>query len=134
MSPQARRIAFGLALLAYVPVIAWVGLVATPGYGLLPWLSIVVAPAALAVVALGVLRNTPSARATARVALAVLGLWLAENVGAIFWHLVGWEQRQGAPLGEAILGAIDQSAPRAPYWLAALLPLCVGGIYLWRSR
>jgi hypothetical protein len=81
-----------------------------------------------------VLRNTRPARATAWVALAVLGLWLAENVGAIFWHLVGWEQRQGAPLGEALLGAIDQSAPRVPYWLAALLPLCAGGVYLWRSR
>jgi hypothetical protein len=86
------------------------------------------------VLALGVLRNTRPARATAWAALAVLGLWLAENAGAIFWHLVGWEQRQGAPLREAILGAIDQTAPRVPYWLAALFPMCVAGAYLWRSR
>ena len=134
MSPQHRRIALGIALLVYVPVIAWVGLVATPGYGLFPWLSIVVAPVALAVLALGVLRNTRPARTTAWGALAVLAAWFAENVGAIFWHLVGWEQRQGAPLGDAILGALDQSVPRVPYWLATLVPLCVAGVYLWRSR
>jgi hypothetical protein len=134
MSLRHRRIALGIALLAYVPVVGWVALVATPGYGLLPWLSILIAPAALAVLALGVLRDTRPARATAWVALAVLGLWFAENVAAIFWHLVGWEQRQGAAFGEAILGAIDQSSPRVPYWLAALFPLCVAGAYLWRSR
>ena len=134
MSPQRRRVALGVALLAYVPVIAWVGLVATPGYGLFPWLSIVVAPAALAVLALGVLRNTPPARATARGALGVLALWLTENVAAILWHLVGWEQRQGAPLGDAIVGALGESVPRIPYWLAALCPLCVAGAYLWRTR
>ena len=134
MSPRHRRIALGSTLLAYVPVLGWIALVATPGYGLVPWLSIVVAPAALAILALGVLRNTRSARATAWVALAVLALWFAENVGAIFWYLVGWEQRQGAPLDEAILGAIDQSAPRVPYWLATLFPIGVAGAYLWRSR
>jgi len=78
--------------------------------------------------------NTRPARRTAWLALAVLGLWLAENVTAIFWHLVGWEQRQGAALGEAIVGALGESVPRVPYWLAALLPLCVGGVSLWRSR
>lgn len=134
MSPLHRRIALGTALLAYVPVLAWVGLVATPGYGLLPWLSIVLAPVALAVLALGVLRNTRPARVTAWAALAVLGLWLAENVGAILWHLVGWEQRQGASFGDAIVGALGESVPRVPYWLAALFPLCVAGTYLWRTR
>ena len=134
MSPQHRRIALGVALLAYVPVIAWVGLVATPGYGSIPWLSIVIAPAALAVLALGVLRNTRPARITAWAALGVLGLWLAENVVAIFWYLVGWERRQGAQLGDAIVGALGESVPRVPYWLAALFPLCVAGAYLWRSR
>lgn len=134
MSPQRRRIALGVALLAYVPVIAWVGLVATPGYGALPWVSIVIAPVALAVLALGVLRNTRPARATAWGALVVLAIWLAENVGAILWHLVGWEQRQGAALGDAIVGAIGESVPRTPYWLATLFPLCVAGVYLWRTR
>lgn len=134
MSPRHRRTALGIALLAYVPVVGWIALVATPAYGSFPWISIMLAPAALAVLALCVLRDTRPARATAWVALAVLGLWLAENVGAIFWHLVGWEQRQGAPFGEAILGAIDQSAPRVPYWLATLFPMCVAGAYLWRSR
>ena len=134
MSPQHRRASLGIALLAYVPVIAWVGLVATPGYGLVPWLSIVLAPATLAVLALGVLRNTRPARATAWGALVVLGLWLAENVAAILWHLVGWEQRQGATLGDAIVGALGQSMQRAPYWLAAFFPLCLAGAYLWRTR
>lgn len=134
MSPQHRRVALGIALLAYVPVIAWVGLVATPGYGSMPWLSIVVAPAALAVLALGVMRNTRAARGTAWAALGVLGLWLVENIAAILWHLVGWERRQGAPLGDAIVGALGESVPRVPYWLAALAPLCVAGAWLWRSR
>lgn len=128
------RIAPGALCLVYVPVLAWVSLVATPAYVLLPWLSAFAAPVALAVLALGMLLNTRPARRTAWVALAVLGLWLAENVGAIFWHLVGWEQRQGASLGEAIVGALGQSVPRVPYWLAALFPLCLGGVYLWRSR
>ena len=134
MSPQRKRIALGVALLAYLPVIAWVGLVATPAYVLLPWVSALIAPVALAVLALGVLRNTRVARTTAWGALGVLVLWLAENIVAIFWHLVGWEQRQGAALGDAVVGALDQSVPRIPYWLAALAPLCVAGAYLWRSR
>lgn len=134
MSPRHRRIALGFALLAYVPVIAWIGLVATPAYVLLPWVSAFIAPIALAVLALGVLSDTRSARITAWSALAVLVLWLGENVCAILWHLVGWEQRQGAALGDAIAGALGESVPRAPYWLAALLPLCVAGIYLWRTR
>ena len=134
MSPQSKRVAFGIALLAYVPVIAWVGLVATPGYGSFPWLAVAVAPVALAVLALGVLRNTRPARTTAWGALAVLALWLGENVAAIFWHLVEWQRRQGAMLDEAIFGALGESMPRVPYWLAALFPLCAAGAYLWRSR
>lgn len=128
------RIVLGALCLAYVPVLGWVSLVATPSYVPLPWLSIFVAPAALAVIALGVLLNTRRARATAWGALAVLGAWLVVNVGAIYWYLVGWEQRQGARLGEALIGALGHSVPRVPYWLAALFPLCIAGVYLWRSR
>jgi hypothetical protein len=128
------RIVLGSLCLAYVPFLAWISLVTTPAYVLFPWVSAFAAPTALAVLALGVLVNTRAARRTAWVALAVLGLWLAENVGAILWHLVGWEQRQGALLGDAIAGALGQSVLRVPYWLAALLPLCAGGAYLWRSR
>ena len=128
------RIALGAALLAYVPVLAWVGLVATPSYVALPWLSVFAAPAALAALALCVLLNTRAARFTAWGAFAVLALWLLENVAASYWHLVGWEQRQGAPLGDALVGALGESVPRIPYWLAALFPLCVAGTYLWRSR
>lgn len=128
------RIALGVACLLYVPLLGWVSVVATPAYVSFPWLSIFIAPAALAVLALGVLLNTRAARATAWAALGLLALWLAENVGAVFWHLVGWEQRQGAALGDALVGALGASVPRAPYWLAALLPMCVGGVYLWRSR
>jgi uncharacterized membrane protein len=95
MSPRHRRIA----------------LVATPAYGLSPWVSILLAPVALAVLALGVLRNTRPARTTAWVALAVLGLWFAENVAAI-----------------------DQIAPRIPYWPATLFPMSVAAAYLWRTR
>ena len=128
------RVALGSLCLLYVPLLAWISLVATPAYALFPWLSVFVAPAALGVVALGVLLNSRAARRTAWAALGVLALWLAENVGAIFWHLVGWERRQGAALGDALIGALGESVPRIPYWLAALLPLCVAGSYLWRSR
>src|SRR5215467_30152 len=103
MSPQHRRIAFGIALLAYVPLLAWVSLVATPAYATFPWFSAFAAPIALAVLALGVLRG---ARRTAWLAFAALGLWLAENVVSIYWHLVGWEQRQGAAFGDALVGAL----------------------------
>jgi hypothetical protein len=38
-------------------------------------------------------------------------------------------------LGSALLaGAIDQAAPRIPYWLATLFPMSVAGAYLWRTR
>lgn len=128
------RVALGALCLLYVPFLAWVSLVATPAYVTFPWLSAFTAPSALAVLALGLLLNTRAARATAWVAFAVLALWLAENVVAIFWHLVGWEQRQGAPLGDALVGALGQSVSRLPYWLAALIPLCLAGACLWRSR
>ena len=129
-----RRLVPAALCFAYVPILAWISLVATPAYVLLPWLSAFAAPVALAVVALGLLLNTPAARRTAWAALAVLGLWLAENVGAIFWHLVRWEQRQGASFRDAIVDALAESVTRVPYWLAALLPLCASGVYLWRSR
>ena len=41
---------------------------------------------------------------------------------------------QRAALGDAPVGALEQSVPRAPYWLAVVVPLCVAGVYLWRSR
>ena len=128
------RMVIGALFLLYVPLLAWIALVATPAYGLAPWLSVFLAPVALAVVALGVLLGTRASRATAWGALGILALWLGENVGAIYWHLVGWEQRQGAALGDALVGALGESVPRIPYWLGALLPVCVGGVYLWRSR
>ena len=124
----------GVACLLYVPFLGWISLVATPAYVLFPWLSVFLAPAALAVLALGLLLDTRAARATAWAALGVLALWLAENVATIFWHLVGWERRQGAALGDAIVGALGESVPRVPYWLAALVPLCVASVHLWRSR
>jgi hypothetical protein len=131
VTANATRIALAAALLAYVPLLAWISLVATPAYVTFPWLSAFAAPIALAVLALGVFRG---ARRTAWAALAVLGLWLAENVVSIYWHLVGWEQRQGAAFGDALVGALGQSVSRSPYWLVALLPLCVAGAYLWRTR
>ncbi len=129
-----KRVALGAALLLYVPLLAWVSLVATPAYVAFPWLSASAAPVALAVLAFGVLLRGRAARATAWLALLALALWLAENMASIFWRLVEWEQRQGAPLGEALVGALGGCVSRAPYWLAVLLPLCVAGAYLWRAR
>ena len=129
-----KRVALGAGLLAYVPVLGWVGLVATPAYVAFPWLSAFAAPIALAVLGLGVLFGTRAARVTAWLALGVLAAWLLENVAAILWWLVGWQRRQGAPLGEALVGALGDSVSRIPFWLAALFPLCVAGAYLWRTR
>jgi hypothetical protein len=68
------------------------------------------------------------------VAFASLALWLLENVGSVYWGIVDWERRRGAAFGDALVGALEQSVPRAPYWLAVLLPLCVAGGYLYGSR
>jgi hypothetical protein len=129
-----KRLALGGALLAYVPLLAWVSLVATPAYGTFPMLSAFVAPIALVALALGVLLGGRAARTTAWLALAILALWLVENVTSIFLRLVDWERRMGAELGDALAGAVEQSLARSPYWLAVLLPLCVAAAYLWRTR
>lgn len=134
MSPPHRRIALGALCLAYVPFLAWISLVTTPAHVTLPMLSAFVPPAAFASLALGLLVSQRAARATALVAFCVLAVWLIENVGSIFWRIVNWERWQGASLGDAVVGAMEQSVPRAPYWLAVALPLCVAGSYLYLAR
>jgi hypothetical protein len=70
------------------------------------------------------------------IVVVVLGVWLLENVGSILWRLVQWERWQGADLGHALLGAVESSSSRAPYWLAIVAPLLValGCLRLTRAR
>ena len=128
------RIALGALCLAYVPFLGWISLVTMPAYVTWPMLSAFVPPAALASLALGLIVSRRAARVTALLASCVLAVWLIENVGSVFWRIVDWERWQGASLGDAVVGALEQSVPRAPYWLAVVVPLCVAGVYLWRSR
>ena len=134
MSPPHRRIALGALCLAYVPFLGWISLVITPAYLTWPMLSAFVPPVAFASLALGLIVSHRAARATALLAFCVLLVWLVENIGSVFWRIVDWERRQGASLGDAFVGALEQSVPRAPYWLAVVLPLGVAASYLYVSR
>lgn len=128
------RIVLGAFCLAYVPFLGWISLVTTPAYVTWPMLSAFVPPMVFAALALGLIVSQRAARATALFAVCVLAVWLLENVGSVYWRIVDWERWQGAALGDAMVGALEQSVPRAPYWLAVLLPLCVAGGYLYVSR
>ncbi len=124
----------GALLLAYVPFLAFVAVVTTPAYVGFPLLSVFVAPAVLASLALALLLSARAARVTAWLVVAVLGLWLIENVASILWYLAGWEMRQGATPAAAFLGALEQSRSRVPYWLAVLLPIVLAAAYLHVSK
>ena len=128
------RLVLGALLLAYVPFFAYVALVATPAYAALPQVSIYAAPAVLASLALALLFSPRTARATAWLAVAVLGAWLAENVASSIWYLAQWEMRQGQQAFPAFLGALGQCGSRAPYWLAVLLPIGVATAQLRFSK
>ncbi|HXU43707.1 MAG TPA: hypothetical protein VN675_15375 [Burkholderiales bacterium] len=134
MSPPHKRIALGTLCLAYVPFLGWISLVTTPAYVWWPMFSAFVPPVVFASLALGLIVSERAARVTALFAACVLAVWLLENVGSVYWRIVDWERWQGAALGDALVGALEQSVPRAPYWLAVLLPLCVAGGYLYVSR
>ena len=129
-----NRIVLGALCLAYVPFLGWISLVTTPAYVTWPMLSAFVPPVAFASLALGLLVSQRAARATALIAFCILAAWLVENVGSVFWRIVDWERWQGASLGDAVVGALKQSVPRAPYWLAVVLPLCVAGSYFYLAR
>ncbi len=129
-----RRIVLGALCLAYVPFLGWISLIATPAYVTWPMFSVFLPPAAFATLALGLIVSERAARITALLALVVLALWLIENIGSAFWRIVDWERWQGATLGDAFVGALEQSGPRAPYWLAVVAPLCVAAAYLYVSR
>jgi hypothetical protein len=128
------RLVLGALLLAYVPVFAFVAVVATPAYATFPQLSIFAAPAALAALGLALLLSPRAARVMAWLAVAVLGLWLAENVASIVWYLAQWEMQQGLEPLPALLRALGQCGSRAPYWLAALLPICAAAAQLRFSK
>jgi len=134
MSANAKRIALGALCLLYVPFLGWISLVTTPAYVSWPMLSAFVPPVAFSSLALGLIVSPRAARVTALFAFCLLAVWMIENVGSVYWRIVDWERWQGAALGDALVGALEQSVPRAPYWLAVLLPLCVAGVYLYVSR
>ncbi|HUQ24238.1 MAG TPA: hypothetical protein VM140_01110 [Burkholderiales bacterium] len=134
MTADAKRMALGALCLAYVPFLGWISLVTTPAYVTWPMLSAFVPPVAFASLAFGLLVSRRAARATALIAACILAVWLLENVGSVFWRIVDWEREVGASLGDALVGALEQSVPRAPYWLAVVVPLCVAGSYLYLAR
>jgi hypothetical protein len=131
---RAARLTLGGMLLAYVPFLAYVAVVSTPAYVKFPLLSVFVAPAVLTSLALALLFSARAARVTAWLVVAVLGVWLAENMASILWYLVDWEMRQGAVLTTAIFSAIGQSGSRAPYWFAVLFPIVIAAAYLHISK
>ena len=128
------RIVLGALCLLYVPFLGWISLVTTPAYVTWPMFSAFVPPVVFASLALGLIVSSRAARTTALLAVVVLAVWMIENVGSVYWRIVDWERWQGAAFGDALVGALEQSVPRAPYWLAVLLPLCVAGVYLYVSR
>ena len=128
------RIVLGALCLAYVPFLGWISLVTAPAYVTWPMLSAFVPPVVFASLALGLIVSQRAARTTALFAFCVLAVWLLENIGSVYLRIVAWERWQGAALGDAMVGALEQSVPRAPYWLTVLLPLAVAGVYLYRSR
>jgi hypothetical protein len=128
-----RRVA-GALLLAYVPLLAFVAVVATPAYATFPQVSIFAAPAVLASLALALLLSPRAARFAAWLAVAVLGLWLTDNVVSIVWYLAQWEMQQGLEPLPAVVRALGQCGSRAPYWLAALLPICAAAAQLRFSK
>jgi hypothetical protein len=134
LDARARRLALGATCLAYVPFLGWISLVTTPAYVWWPMLSAFIPPAAFASFALGLIVSRRAARATAWLAGVVLAAWLVENVVTVYLRIVDWERWQGASVGGAIISALEQSVPRAPYWLAVLLPLGVACAYLYASR
>lgn len=129
---HAARLTLGGMLLAYVPFLAYVAVVSTPAYVKFPLFSVFVAPAVLA--ALALLLSARAVRAIAWLAVAVLSVWLAENMASILWYLVDWEIRRGTAIKTAIFSAIGQSGSRAPYWLAVLFPIVIAAVYLYLSK
>jgi hypothetical protein len=121
----------GTLALLYVPLLAWVAVVATPAYGALPAFSMFLPPVALASLALALFMRESTSRFVACIALAVLAAWLAENIFSIVRHEIGWAERQGADGASAVAAGLRQSLSRAPYWLAAALPLALAG---WMAR
>ena len=131
---SALRLTLGALLTAYVMPLGYVSLVSTPIYAHFPYFSIYLAPAVVAMLGLALLLSARAVRPMAWIVVVVLGAWLAENVGSIFWRLVQWERWQGADLGYALLGAAEASGSRAPYWLAILAPLLVAVACLRSTR
>jgi hypothetical protein len=130
----ALRLTFGALLTAYVAPLGYIAIVATPVYMPFPYFSLYIVPAVVAMLGLALLLSARAVRPMAWIVVAVLGAWLLENVGVIFWRLVQWERWQGAGFGDALRGALEQSGSRAPYRLAILAPLVVAVVCLRLTR
>ena len=114
--------------------LGYIALITTPAYVQFPYFSVYIVPAVVAMLGLALLLSARAVRPMAWIVVAVLGVWLIENVGSIFWRLVQWERWQGADVGRALLGAFEASGTRAPYWLAILAPLVVAVVCLRFTR
>jgi hypothetical protein len=115
-------VALGALALLYVPVLAYVAIVATPSYGLAPKVAMFIPPIALASLAFSLLASTRTVRPLAWLVMILAALVLGENIVAIVGHEIGWASRQGAGGAGAVLEGFDASATRLPYWLALALP------------
>ena len=124
------RYTLGALLSAYVMPLGYIAIVTTPAYVPFPYFSVYIVPAAVAMLGLALLLSARAVRPMAWIVVAVLGAWLAENVGSIFWRLVQWERWQGADFGHALLGAFESSGARAPWWLAILAPFALAVVCL----
>jgi len=128
------RYTLGALLTAYVAPLGYIALVTTPAYVHFPYFSVYIVPTVVAMLGLALLVGPRAVRPMAWIVVHVLGAWLVENVGSIFWRLVEWERFYGAGFGDAVLGALEQSESRAPYWLAILAPLIVAAVCLRLTR
>lgn len=117
------RFALGAAALLYVPLLAYVAIVATPAYGLAPAVTIFVPPVALAALALALFLARATVRPIAWAVLVMLSILLVENIAAIVGHEIGWAVREGAQGSEAVLSGLAGSVARWPYWLALAFPV-----------
>jgi hypothetical protein len=131
---RRARIALGALVLVYLPVFAYVVIVTTPSYSLLPRVWVVVLPVVLASLGAGLMLSERAAQVAAWAAVALLAAALLDNVFSIVAYLADWEKRRGAGELEAWLAAVRQSRSHLWHWAAVLAPALAAAGVLFRAR